>query len=74
VVPFGLIFPRATLERVDKRKGRYMSRNKYILKIVEEHLNEEEQKRLVGASVSSHMHQPEPEPTPEPVGVGVSNA
>jgi hypothetical protein len=31
--------PKETLERVDKAKGKYYTRSKYLQKIIEEHLN-----------------------------------
>lgn len=39
---FGLTFPKELVRRIDVAKGKYLSRNKYILKILEEHLNENE--------------------------------
>ena len=40
VVHVGVVFPKETVKKIDERKGRYYSRTKYLLKIVEEHLNE----------------------------------
>jgi hypothetical protein len=45
---FGLMFPRKFLQRLDEAKGPYYSRNKYILKILEEHLNENENENEIG--------------------------
>jgi metal-responsive CopG/Arc/MetJ family transcriptional regulator len=42
-VQFGVTFPRDLLARIDNAKGKYLSRNKYILKILEESLDEKEQ-------------------------------
>ena len=39
---FGLTFPLEFVKRLDKAKGPYYSRNKFILKILEEHLNEKQ--------------------------------
>ena len=44
LVHLGLLFPKETVNKIDERKGQYYSRNKYLLKIVEEHLNENENK------------------------------
>jgi hypothetical protein len=62
IARFSVLFPKNTLEKVVKHKGPYISRNKYILRAVEQYLHNEQQKqRLVGASsVSSPEHQPEP--------------
>jgi metal-responsive CopG/Arc/MetJ family transcriptional regulator len=65
IARFSVLFPKGTLEKLEKHKGRYISRNKYILRAVEQYLNNEENKTLVGASVTSHKHLPEPEePSP----------
>jgi hypothetical protein len=37
-VNLGVRFPRETLDKLDKYKG-YHSRNKYLLKIVDEHIS-----------------------------------
>jgi len=42
MVNLGLLFPKETVRKLDQSKG-YYSRNKYVLKIVEEYLNETEQ-------------------------------
>jgi hypothetical protein len=42
---FGVTFPREFVKRLDTAKGPYYSRNKFILKILEEHLNENEQEK-----------------------------
>src|SRR3712207_1968368 len=34
--------PKETLRQIDERRGRYYSRNKYLLKVLEEHWNEED--------------------------------
>jgi metal-responsive CopG/Arc/MetJ family transcriptional regulator len=34
----GIYFPKDILKRIDERRGRYYSRNRYFLKIAEEHL------------------------------------
>jgi hypothetical protein len=34
----GIYFPRDTLKRVDKLRGKYYTRNKFLQKIVEEYL------------------------------------
>jgi hypothetical protein len=44
------MFPRKFLQRLDEAKGPYYSRNKYILKILEEHLNENELKNNLRGS------------------------
>ena len=36
----GIVFPDEVLRKLDDRKGKYLSRNKYLLQIVEDHLNE----------------------------------
>jgi hypothetical protein len=61
IARFSVLFPKGTLEKLEKHKGRYISRNKYILRAVEQYLNNEENKTLVGAKVTSPEHQPEPE-------------
>jgi metal-responsive CopG/Arc/MetJ family transcriptional regulator len=43
LVQFGVTFPRDLLARIDNAKGKYLSRNKYILKILEESLDEKEE-------------------------------
>jgi hypothetical protein len=43
---FGLYASRDFLKRLDTAKGPYYSRNRYIVKILEEHLNENESKNL----------------------------
>lgn len=43
LVQFGVTFPRDLLARIDSAKGKYLSRNKYILKILEESLDEKDQ-------------------------------
>jgi hypothetical protein len=46
--------PREFLKRLDAEKAPYYSRNKYVLKILEEYLNENEQaKNLRGSRISS---------------------
>ena len=32
---FGVLFPDDTIERIEQSKGRYMSRNQYMLQIIE---------------------------------------
>lgn len=44
---FGLTFPKELVRRIDVAKGKYLSRNKYILKIIEEHLNENEKVEML---------------------------
>jgi hypothetical protein len=34
------VFPDEVLRKLDDRKGKYLSGNKYLLQIVEDHLNE----------------------------------
>jgi hypothetical protein len=64
LVHTGIAFPRETLKRLDERRGRYISRNKYMLKIIEEHLmNENETKNLEGLKVPPPTAQPAPTPT-----------
>jgi hypothetical protein len=36
----GLVWPGETVKRIDTRRGKYYSRNRFILKCVEEHLDE----------------------------------
>jgi metal-responsive CopG/Arc/MetJ family transcriptional regulator len=38
---FSVQFPKETVAKIDKLRGRWMSRNKFILKTVTEHLEEE---------------------------------
>lgn len=59
---FGFYAPRETIKEMDRRKGKYLSRNKYLLKIIEEHWNEEDQLRenVVGPKVTSPIAQPPP--------------
>jgi hypothetical protein len=40
----GLVWPGEFVKRIDERKGKYYSRNKFILKCVEEHLDEIEER------------------------------
>jgi hypothetical protein len=55
---FGLYVPRDFLRRLDEEKGPYYSRNKYILKILTEHLNENEStKNLQGSRISAPASQ-----------------
>jgi metal-responsive CopG/Arc/MetJ family transcriptional regulator len=58
-VEFGVGFPMETVRLLDERKG-YYSRNKFILKIVEEYLHDKEVakgKKLLGApKVGSQKH------------------
>jgi metal-responsive CopG/Arc/MetJ family transcriptional regulator len=51
LVQFGVTVPREFLKRLDNAKGPYFSRNKFILKLLEERLNENEGKNLQGASL-----------------------
>jgi hypothetical protein len=53
MVHVGIYFPKDTLKRIDERRGRYYSRNKYFLKIAEEHLNDIELKNLQGPEFRS---------------------
>jgi len=70
LVHLGIVFPKETIKRLDERKGKYYSRNKYLLKIVEEYLNENERAEskinsLQGAEVSTQERQAE-KITPNP--------
>jgi hypothetical protein len=50
---FGVCWPEETVQKIDRVKGRYLSRTKYILKVLEEHLNDIENNKengLQGAS------------------------
>jgi metal-responsive CopG/Arc/MetJ family transcriptional regulator len=60
LVHTGIVFPSEIIKKLDERKGRYISRNKYMLKIIEEYLNENEIKgKLQGAEnvVGTTTHQ-----------------
>ena len=73
---FGLMFPRKFLQRLDEAKGPYYSRTKFIMKILEEHLNENERKgKLQGVEnvVGTTTHQAAA-PTPPPVKEVVTEA
>jgi metal-responsive CopG/Arc/MetJ family transcriptional regulator len=61
---FGLYAPKEFLRRLDTAKGPYYSRNKYIIKIVEEHLNETELKNLQGSRIGTPASQAEATTTP----------
>jgi metal-responsive CopG/Arc/MetJ family transcriptional regulator len=45
LVRTGIAFPSGTLKKIDEQRGRYYSRNRYMLKIIEEYLSETEQKQ-----------------------------
>jgi metal-responsive CopG/Arc/MetJ family transcriptional regulator len=47
IARFGVIFPKETLEKVEKHKGRYMSRNRYIVRAVEHYLTEQEGEKFL---------------------------
>jgi hypothetical protein len=53
----GIVFPKETVKKIDERKGRYYSRNKYLLKIVEEHLNDNELKNVQGSRLETPTSQ-----------------
>ena len=54
MVHVGIYFPKDTIKRVDERRGRYYSRNKYFLKVIEEYLNgHNELKNPLGSKVST---------------------
>jgi metal-responsive CopG/Arc/MetJ family transcriptional regulator len=78
MVHVGIYFPKETLKKVDERKGKYYSRNKYFLKIVEKHLNDEnttaddDQKGVRGSQVSSQKSHPEGT-TPQSPGAQKTN-
>jgi metal-responsive CopG/Arc/MetJ family transcriptional regulator len=62
---FGLYVPREFLKRLDAEKGPYYSRNKYVLKILEQYLNENEQaKNLQGSRIGTPASQAEATTTP----------
>jgi hypothetical protein len=63
----GLYLPKDALKRIDERKGRYYSRNKYVLKVLEERWDEEDHqlKNLQGPTVS-HQAQAVPPTTTNP--------
>ena len=42
MVHLGLYFPKDILKKIDERRGRYYSRNRYFLKLIEEYLNKED--------------------------------
>ena len=49
-----LWFPKETIDRIDKHKGSYYSRNKYVLKVIEEHLkkvNNEQEAVLIANAI-----------------------
>jgi metal-responsive CopG/Arc/MetJ family transcriptional regulator len=56
------VFPDEVLRKLDDRKGKYLSRNKYLLQIVEEQLNEIEnennKKNGVGAPPKATLPPP----------------
>ena len=41
----GIVFPKETIRKLDERKG-YYSRNRYMLKIIEEYLNREDKENI----------------------------
>jgi hypothetical protein len=65
----GITFPRQTLKKLDQLRGPYLSRNKFMLKIIEEYLKEQEEQKGKGVEGSHatklESHQPTPtSPTP----------
>jgi len=54
-VNLGIRFPTATLNKLDKYKG-YYSRNRYLLKIVDEYLasQEKEMKSMIARASGEH--------------------
>ena len=79
IARFSVLFPKGTLEKVEKHKGRYISRNKYILRAGEQYLeedneNNDKQKENGGKSAGDQPeHSTTPEPEPTPVGADISN-
>jgi hypothetical protein len=46
VVHLGVVWPKEIVDKIHARKGKYISRNQYLLKIIEEHLDDNEQQQL----------------------------
>jgi metal-responsive CopG/Arc/MetJ family transcriptional regulator len=42
IAKFGVIFPKETLDLVEKHKSKYISRNQYIVRAVEHYLSEKD--------------------------------
>jgi hypothetical protein len=63
LVHTGIYFPRETLKKLDERRGRYISRNKYMMKIIEEHLMDDNELKNVDEPKGST---PTAHPTPTP--------
>jgi hypothetical protein len=45
VIHLGVVWPKEIVDRINTRKGKYISRNQYLLKIIEEHLDDNEQQQ-----------------------------
>jgi hypothetical protein len=49
---FGVIFPKETLDLVEKHKSKYISRNQYIVRAVEHYLSEKEGENFLEVNAS----------------------
>ena len=72
---FGVVFPKETIERIERVKGKWISRNKFLIKSVTEamdrieaeQLNDNDDDDLSGVRGQVTSHAPTtPSPSPEP--------
>jgi hypothetical protein len=68
LVHTGIVFPSETLKKLDERKGRYISRNKYLLMLVEEHLGLDSTKNLQSSRLETPASSAEKPTTPTITG------
>jgi metal-responsive CopG/Arc/MetJ family transcriptional regulator len=55
---FGIAVPRRTLEKFDQLKGKYLSRNMFILKVLDEFIARQEQQEKEKAAPSPMPEKP----------------
>jgi hypothetical protein len=75
MIRYAFYIPKNSIKEIDQRRGRYMSRNKYLMKILEEHWTEEDQltKYVEGLKVTSPTAPPpSPIPPSTPTNTGTS--
>ena len=60
----GIAFPHETMKKLDERRGRYMTRNMYLLRIVEDYLDKERTNESNGVRGSESSNQVPTAPTP----------
>jgi metal-responsive CopG/Arc/MetJ family transcriptional regulator len=59
-VGFGINFPKSLIERIDRAKQPYLSRTKFMQKVMTEyldHIEEEEKKGALGSRTTNHESQ-----------------